>query len=95
MVPVDVPPVTNRSAIEPGMEISFAHQYGKPAAGNVDGDTGVAFLSGELRMLNCEYERVLINEVSFYVPGLSSLIGLSLRRTLLHSVRYSALSVAA
>jgi len=55
----------------------------------------VAFLSGELRMLNCEYERVLINEVSFYVPGLSSLIGLSLRRTLLHSVRYSALSVAA
>ena len=48
VVPVDVPAVTNRSAIEPGMEISFAHKYGKPAAGNVDGDTGVAFLSGEL-----------------------------------------------
>ena len=72
------------------MEIFIANQYDQFIIGDTDGNHGLAFLKAPLNLPKGGFEKVLINRKRFLVPGRSSLIKLSLRRTLVLPVRYSA-----
>ena len=59
---MDVPEVTYRLVVKPGMEIPAADQYVQLIADNSDGNIGMAFLE-ELPDVRCEMRVGVIREM--------------------------------